>query len=398
MRAQLRPLLVLGQHIAFLGRGKAALAGEAELIERRELRGLVDAALEIVLAFELAGLGRHDAEHDLLAFRQHAQRLEAAGARVVVFHEIAVHVDLVEQDLLHGVVAARAHEGRFVVAAAHVHRDRHVGGDVRHRHIDEVAVDFAELFGIVAAVAHLLAILLVAQHRDEHLVELEIAAAGVREGAHRLAVGLPDIVEEGVEIGIGRLVDRRRRRAAVDRGRRRNGDLRRDLGVRGDELVVLDHRMAGEADLAGHLDALGARLHAREGDAVSITWRSTPSRPQRKSRCHQERRNSPSVTALQPDLFLLADDALDLAVFDRLEVGRRNLALGALRARLLQGGRAQQAADMVGAERRLGALHRLPHTSSAISTIMRSFAHCSSSASTLPSSVEAKPHCGDSAS
>src|SRR6185312_16291949 len=36
-----------------------------------------------------------------------------------------------------------------------------------------------------------------------------------------------------------------------------------------------------------------------------------------------------------------------------------------------------------------------PHTSLAISTIILSFAHCSSSARTLPSSVEAKPHCGD---
>ncbi len=33
---------------------------------------------------------------------------------------------------------------------------------------------------------------------------------------------------------------------------------------------------------------------------VSITCFSTPSRPQRKSRCHQERRNSPSVTAWRP--------------------------------------------------------------------------------------------------
>src|SRR5262249_50261826 len=38
------------------------------------------------------------------------------------------------------------------------------------------------------------------------------------------------------------------------------------------------------------------------------------------------------------------------------------------------------------------------HTSSASSTIMASLAHCSFSASTLPSSVEAKPHCGLKAS
>src|SRR4029079_156101 len=41
------------------------------------------------------------------------------------------------------------------------------------------------------------------------------------------------------------------------------------------------------------------------------------------------------------------------------------------------------------------ARHQRPHISSATSTIIRSLAHCSSSASTLPSSVEAKPHCGD---
>src|SRR5262249_17071038 len=93
-----------------------------------------------------------------------------------------------------------------------------------------------------------------------------------------------------------------------------------------------------------------------------------------------------------------------------------------------------QAADMVGAERGCGALHGstrrhcerseaispslahafadgdcfgalraprndiYPHTSFERSTIIFSFAHCSSSASTLPSSVEAKPHCGESAS
>jgi len=39
-----------------------------------------------------------------------------------------------------------------------------------------------------------------------------------------------------------------------------------------------------------------------------------------------------------------------------------------------------------------------PHTSFATSTASLSFAHCSSSVRILPSSVEAKPHCGDTAS
>ena len=59
---------------------------------------------------------------------------------------------------------------------------------------------------------------------------------------------------------------------------------------------------------------------------------------------------------LEADLFLLLDDALDLAVFHRLERCGVDLALGALGARFLQRRRAQQAADMVGAEGRLGAL------------------------------------------
>ena len=43
-----------------------------------------------------------------------------------------------------------------------------------------------------------------------------------------------------------------------------------------------------------------------------------------------------------------------------------------------------------------GAYHNhRPHTSSANSTIIRNLAHCSSSARMLPSSVDAKPHCGD---
>ncbi len=48
--AQLRPLLVLGEHIAFLGRGEAALRRQAKLIEIGELGGFLDAALDRVLA------------------------------------------------------------------------------------------------------------------------------------------------------------------------------------------------------------------------------------------------------------------------------------------------------------------------------------------------------------
>ena len=89
------PLGLLGQHVAFLGRGKAALRREAELVERDELRRLLDALLDVVLLLQRSGFRGHEAEHDLLvALRHEAQRLEAAGPLGVVFEEIAVVVHL----------------------------------------------------------------------------------------------------------------------------------------------------------------------------------------------------------------------------------------------------------------------------------------------------------------
>jgi hypothetical protein len=59
---------------------EAALRREAELLERHELRGLVDAALEHVLRLHLAELGGHQAEDDDLVLGQEAQRPEVARA------------------------------------------------------------------------------------------------------------------------------------------------------------------------------------------------------------------------------------------------------------------------------------------------------------------------------
>src|SRR5277367_4456257 len=62
--------------------------------------------------------------------------------------------------------------------------------------------------------------------------------------------------------------------------------------------------------------------------------------------------------ALQPDLLLLLDDLLDLAVLDLLELRRADLALVALGAGFLERRGAQNRADHVGAERRLVFGHR----------------------------------------
>src|SRR3989442_11891150 len=88
---ELRPLLVLGQHVALLGGGEAALRAQGELVDIDVLGRLVDAAPDGVLALERAALRRDEAEHhDLLPLRQETQGLEAAGPVGVVFEEIAV--------------------------------------------------------------------------------------------------------------------------------------------------------------------------------------------------------------------------------------------------------------------------------------------------------------------
>jgi hypothetical protein len=63
----------------------------------------------------------------------------------------------------------------------------------------------------------------------------------------------------------------------------------------------------------------------------------------------------------QPDVLLPADDRLDLAVFDRGELGGADLAALALAARRFERGGAQQAAHVIGAKGRLGAGHALPY-------------------------------------
>jgi hypothetical protein len=55
---ELLPLLVLGQDVALLGRGEAALRRQRELIERREFRGLVEPPLDVVLLLQRAALRR----------------------------------------------------------------------------------------------------------------------------------------------------------------------------------------------------------------------------------------------------------------------------------------------------------------------------------------------------
>src|SRR4051812_48621832 len=144
--AKLRPLLLLGEDVALLGGGEAALRRQAELLQRSELGRLVDPALDVILLLERAALGGDEPEHHgLVALRQEAQRLEAAGAVAVVFEEVAVVVHLPQQRLRDRLVTAFGNPGRAEIAAADVGGDGHVGGLAFERGVYDARADAPEL-------------------------------------------------------------------------------------------------------------------------------------------------------------------------------------------------------------------------------------------------------------
>ena len=114
--------------------------------------------------------------------------------------------------------------------------------------------------------------------------------------------------------------------------------------------------MPGETELAGDLQPFVARGDAGKSDAavhhVLVDAVEAP----------EEIEMPPGAAEfavgdrLQTDLFLFFDDALDLAVFDRFQVGGGNFAFRPFVARRFQRRRPQQAADVIGAEWRFGAL------------------------------------------
>src|ERR1700750_1964792 len=80
-QVELGDLLVARQRVALDRRREPTLPRQAQLVDRDVLRGLVDAALEQVLALELGSLGRNQAQHHELVLGHEPQRLKAARTR-----------------------------------------------------------------------------------------------------------------------------------------------------------------------------------------------------------------------------------------------------------------------------------------------------------------------------
>src|SRR5258707_10907685 len=115
---------------------------------------------------------------------------------------------------------------------------------------------------------------------------------------------------------------------------------------------MLKHRMARKAELTDDARALRAGLRPGERHApihrIAFDAIKAPQEIEMPPRAAE----FPVRYGFQAALFLLADDALDFAVFDGGQLGGGNLSPRTSCAGVLEGGRAQQAPDMIGAERR----------------------------------------------
>src|SRR6516165_4453442 len=240
-----------------------------------------------------------------------------------------------------------------------MHGDAHIGGNIGYRRVDEIAIKLCELLWIVAVTRLRLAIIRVAQHRDKDLVELEVAAAGIGKGAHRLAISGAEVGEEVIEIGVDAGAHRLTPDPAVERGRGGNGDLRHLPGMACEKLEMRDHGMTGEAELADNARPLSARAPSGKRNALVHHVAFDAVQAPEKIELPPRAAELAVGDAAQADLLLLAGHVLDLAIFDGRKLCRGDLAFGALFARLLQGSRPQQASYVIGAKRRLASLHEV---------------------------------------
>ena len=225
------------------------------------------------------------------------------------------------------------------------------------RLVDGAGIALLEAADIVAALRRLLQLRGVAEIGPDRVVELEVAAAGIVEGADRLAIGGGRIGEELVDVRVDRL-DGVVAGAEVEDAGARDRHLRHEPGVVLEETEVGDHRMiVRPADPAGDRDGLRLGLDAMELDAVIELHQGAAVEPGEEIEMPPGAAELAVRRGLEADLLLPPQDLLDLAILDGAEFVGGDAAFGAGRSSLFQRIGAQQAADHVGAEWRLRSLH-----------------------------------------
>ncbi len=235
-------------------------------------------------------------------------------------------------------------------------RDRHVGGFGFERLVNRAGVSLLEMIDVKAAVARLLEFDVGAQICPGGVVKLQVSAAGVIEGAHRLLISGAKIVKDRVAVRIEILAHRARFQAEMQDAGAWNRHFGHHFGVRLEETEMLQHRVVGKPDLADDADTARLGLDALELDAVIELVDFDPVKHAVEVEVPPRAAIFPIGRELEAQFLLPGDDLCNLGVFHRLEIARGHLSLLVLFARFLERRRAQDRAYMVGAERRFCAI------------------------------------------
>ncbi len=165
----------------------------------------------------------------------------------------------------------------------------------------------------------------------------------------------------------------------VQHRRRRDRHLGDRFGVRMKKLEVVEKRMRGEIDFAGHAHAVGDGLRAVEAKIILELIALDAVEPEVEIIMPPLAAQLAVGRELEPDLRLLGDQRLDLAILDGLELLGGDLACLPLGARGFEFGRAQKTADVIGAKRSCGVLHDprcLPGACRSTKIVVRGQANC----------------------
>ncbi len=228
------------------------------------------------------------------------------------------------------------------------------------RGVDQAGRQLRLGLGILAADADGLAARGIAQIGQIGVVQLHVAAAGIKQVGDFLAIDLGKIVVERLQLGIG--VPRHGFAAAAQaHGRRGNGDLggaplaRR----RRQDLEIPAHDRRGAAQPAGYAEPRWAEFQNLAVRLVEVRRRRIDNGLSALDRGQEIQveigaAEFPVGDDLQADVLLQGHRVADGDVLDAPELqGRQDASLG-LGAGPGEGGRAQQTADVIGAERRPG--------------------------------------------
>ena len=326
-----------------------------------ELRSFVDAPLEFILGFQVSGFRGHQAQDNGLSRRHEPQGFKTARALSVELHEVSVHVDLVEEDLRNRLIPALRNPAGAKIAAAQVHGDHHVIGTPLNGRVDQIGVDAREFFRVIAPVLQNLPLFRVAQVGEIHLVQLQIATSQIRKSMDGTVVCAAEVGVEITHFGIDGLADSRPPSAEMqdaggrDRHFRSNGWT--DMVPQKPEVV--QHRMPVETELPHNPHALRLRCNTFESDSLCGGIALAPFQAFQEVKMPHRAAEFPVCGGTQPNSSLFGDQGLDRGVLGLPQLFPRDFLPLPLFAGGTQFRTAQQAADMVGAERSFGSLHRV---------------------------------------